>query len=447
VPQLLVDKVDYRDAAPWPSGAVDGGGLSLQRRAGTLYGNEPLNWVASTPTAGTANGTGIVPPPVVTDSPQSQQVIEGDSPEFAVAATGSGPVGYQWRFNGVPVPTATNASFALDFAILADNGEYDCIVSNPGGAALSAPARLTVLAPAVVLIPPVGATNRPGANIEFSVTVKGSGPFFYQWRLNGLALIGETNSTLVRNNIQLSDDGEYDVVISNPVSVTMASTRLTVLVNTVITVPPVTIYVITGATYTVSVGATGNPLPFGYEWRLGPVSFASNTVYNPVHFATFTAPMFLTNQPWRVVVRNLANPGTSANRTYTVSTQLDVDGDGIPDPWEETFGLDSGNAADGGLDTDNDGASNRDEYLAGTNPTNELSVLRLSMPDLGSGLATLQFVAASNRTYSVQFIDSLGLNWQRLGDVLNETSVRTETVVDPSGNTNRFYRVVTPRQP
>jgi hypothetical protein len=126
---------------------------------------------------------------------------------------------------------------------------------------------------------------------------------------------------------------------------------------------------------------------------------------------------------------------------------LDVDGDGIPDPWEETFGLDSGNAADGGLDTDNDGASNRDEYLAGTNPTNELSVLRLSMPDLGSGLATLQFVAASNRTYSVQFIDSLGLNWQRLGDVLNETSVRTETVVDPSGNTNRFYRVVTPRQP
>ena len=42
--------VNYCDAPPWPSGAVDGGGLSLQRRNVSQYGNEPLNWIASDPT-------------------------------------------------------------------------------------------------------------------------------------------------------------------------------------------------------------------------------------------------------------------------------------------------------------------------------------------------------------------------------------------------------------
>ncbi|MGC3961266.1 MAG: lamin tail domain-containing protein [Verrucomicrobiota bacterium] len=57
VPYVIADRVNYTDTAPWPSGAVDGGGLSLQRRAVNLYGNEPLNWVAASPTPGANNGT------------------------------------------------------------------------------------------------------------------------------------------------------------------------------------------------------------------------------------------------------------------------------------------------------------------------------------------------------------------------------------------------------
>ncbi|MDT8421859.1 MAG: hypothetical protein RQ754_15640, partial [Desulfuromonadales bacterium] len=47
----------------------------------------------------------------------------------------------------------------------------------------------------------------------------------------------------------------------------------------------------------------------------------------------------------------------------TVST----DGDAIPDIWEEAFGLNTA-AADGDLDSDNDGATNYQEFMAGTNP-------------------------------------------------------------------------------
>lgn len=57
VPYVIADRVSYTDDLPWPIGAVDGGGLSLQRVAPHLYGNEPLNWIEALPTPGADNST------------------------------------------------------------------------------------------------------------------------------------------------------------------------------------------------------------------------------------------------------------------------------------------------------------------------------------------------------------------------------------------------------
>lgn len=51
VPYVLVDRVEYRDAAPWPSQA-DGAGLSLHRLRLLEYGNDPVNWTAAAPQPG-----------------------------------------------------------------------------------------------------------------------------------------------------------------------------------------------------------------------------------------------------------------------------------------------------------------------------------------------------------------------------------------------------------
>ena len=58
VPYLLVDRVDYRNAAPWP---VTGGvpGTSLQKINVAGYGNEPANWVAAAPTPGKAGSVPV----------------------------------------------------------------------------------------------------------------------------------------------------------------------------------------------------------------------------------------------------------------------------------------------------------------------------------------------------------------------------------------------------
>lgn len=57
VPDILVELVDYTDAAPWPT-AADGGGSSLERMDATLYPNEPTNWSANaTPSPGSTGFT------------------------------------------------------------------------------------------------------------------------------------------------------------------------------------------------------------------------------------------------------------------------------------------------------------------------------------------------------------------------------------------------------
>ena len=48
--------------------------------------------------------------------------------------------------------------------------------------------------------------------------------------------------------------------------------------------------------------------------------------------------------------------------------EQDADGDGMPDAWEATFGLDPDDPSDAALDADADGLSNLQEYLAGTYP-------------------------------------------------------------------------------
>ena len=54
-----MDEVDYNNAAPWPAGA-NGTGYSLQRISPWRYGNDPINWQASTVVGGTP-GISTVP--------------------------------------------------------------------------------------------------------------------------------------------------------------------------------------------------------------------------------------------------------------------------------------------------------------------------------------------------------------------------------------------------
>jgi len=88
---------------------------------------------------------------------------------------------------------------------------------------------------------------------------------------------------------------------------------------------------------------------------------------------------------------------------------------------------------------------NKDEFFAGTNPRDPQSYLKVEFDPAGGN--TLQFMAMSNRSYSVQFIDNLATGtWSNLTHAFSRTTNRLEQVADPRGGSKRFYRLVTPLQ-
>lgn len=151
---------------------------------------------------------------------------------------------------------------------------------------------------------------------------------------------------------------------------------------------------------------------------------------------------------YRVVIRNVTNPGGIANPTFAQLTVLaDFDDDGLPDAWEQTHGFNTNNAADALLDADSDTVSNRAEYQSGTNPRGPADYLWVDASHAG-GLTTLWFPAMSNKTYTVESTDFLGAApWTRLDDLVARATNHTRLATDPNPVFQRNYRVVTPRRP
>lgn len=89
--------------------------------------------------------------PTITAQPQSQTVWAGTNVTFTVTATGTAPLGYQWRKGGANLTDGGNVSGAATAALmlanvgLGDAGNYDVMVTNASGSVTSAVAVLTVL--------------------------------------------------------------------------------------------------------------------------------------------------------------------------------------------------------------------------------------------------------------------------------------------------------------
>jgi hypothetical protein len=82
--------------------------------------------------------------PVILSQPTNRTVWRDGTGRFGVSASGRPAPVYQWRFNGVDVPGATNAVLTLPAVRLAQAGTYRVAVSNLVETVLSAQASLVV---------------------------------------------------------------------------------------------------------------------------------------------------------------------------------------------------------------------------------------------------------------------------------------------------------------
>jgi hypothetical protein len=121
----------------------------------------------------------------------------------------------------------------------------------------------------------------------------------------------------------------------------------------------------------------------------------------------------------------------------------DSDHDGMDDDWEVAYFGDL--SRDGSGDFDGDGHTDLQEFLAGTDPTNNKSILRvMKLTLLSGGGPTLLWSAVPGRTYRVQFKNALtDADWLELPDAVTAVST-TASLRDNSSSqgSQRYYRVV-----
>ncbi len=108
-----------------------------------------------------------------------------------------------------------------------------------------------------------------GSNATFTVGASGFGNLVYRWQFNATNIVGASNTSLVLVNVQATNAGNYQVVVTNLLSsVTSAVAVLTVNVPPFVTVVPTNQTVLTGANVNFSVSA-GGTAPLNYQWRKG----------------------------------------------------------------------------------------------------------------------------------------------------------------------------------
>ena len=91
--------------------------------------------------AGLSQGGAV---PYVATQPASQFANAGDNVTFNVVVSGTGPLSYQWQFDGADIAGATNTSYTVDNVQAANIGYYQAIVTNLYGSVESAAATLAM---------------------------------------------------------------------------------------------------------------------------------------------------------------------------------------------------------------------------------------------------------------------------------------------------------------
>src|SRR5882762_4430108 len=284
---------------------------------------------AGTATSGAATLTvnAAAAAPTITAQPVNQTVTAGQTASFAVVATGTAPLSYQWQKSGVNIAGANSATYTTPATTPSDNGAtFRVVVSNTAGTATSAAAMLTVNAAVVapaISAQPVGQAVVAGQTASFSASATGTAPLSYQWQKSGVNIAGATSASYTTPATTTADNGTtFRVGVSNTAgSATSAAATLTVsavAVAPTITTQPVNQTVTAGQTASFVVAATGTA-PLSYQWQKNGVNIAGATS------ASYTTPATTTSDngaTFAAVVSNTAGSATSATATLTVNVAV-----------------------------------------------------------------------------------------------------------------------------
>ena len=138
----------------------------------------------------------------------------------------------------------------------------------------------------------------------------------------------------------------------------------------------------------------------------------------------------------------LTDGRTSAMSTAVTGQTWGRDGnfDGLPDDWQSQFwGSSSANWPGSQVDSDGDGASNIQEFLAGTDPTDPNSVLRVQIVTTSQG-PRLNWNTQPGLMYQIQASPDLSV-WNNIG-ALRFAPGTNDSMAVAGGGAATYYRIV-----
>ncbi len=303
--------------------------LSLNATSGVLSGTAPDTNGSPIAIAITANNgattsqnfvltvTPAVIAPAITTQPVGGTIARGQNANFSVTVTGTAPIAYQWRKDGVAIAGATSSTLSLTGAQPSSAGSYSVSVSNAAGSVLSSAAGLLINTEATIITQPRSQTALAGSTVTFSVVATGTPAPTYQWRANGTNVVGATSPNFTLTNVQAVNAGNYDVIISNGVGGGVSSLAQLSIVSAasapVITSSPAPRTVVVGSSTALSVGVS-SATAVSYQWRKGgvPINGATSGTY------TLSGAQLGDSTNFDVVVTNSVGSVTSAPAAVTV---------------------------------------------------------------------------------------------------------------------------------
>ena len=264
--------------------------------------------------------------PAITGQPTNCTAIIGTNATFAVTATGSGPLSFQWFKDGVAlaaggkVAGATTNVLKLSALTTADAGNYSVTVGNAVGSATSKSATLTLLVPPAITAQPASQAITLSNAVTFSVSATGTAPLHYQWRKAGVAMAGATNAAFSLAAAKTTDAAAYSVVITNLAgSVTSSNATLTVNVPPAFTAQAASRWTKAGSNTVFSAAATGTA-PLSYQWFKNGAALTDGGNISGALANVLTIANLTTNDSgtYYLAASNAAGSITSTNAVLTV---------------------------------------------------------------------------------------------------------------------------------
>lgn len=254
-------------------------------------------------------------PPAITTLQATNQADAGASFDFVVTATGTGPLAYQWQFNGSNLLSATNSVLSFSPVVAAQAGDYLVIVANIFGSITSAPVNLAVYETAPIL------TLLPAVNDHFAMNVSGRPSYHYivqaSTNLVNWVSIGTNTSPFdfVDTDSSIYTSRFYRAYLPAPGSILATPTNIPPSIASMLATNVATL----GQNLNFSVTAAGTG-PLAYQWMFNGTNIiaATNAILSLNNVTTVQSGNY------SVVVTNNFGSITSATVNLVISLAVAV---------------------------------------------------------------------------------------------------------------------------